>query len=159
MRLRRYAAAATLGAASLGLWAAPAASAEALTPFTIEESLDFSGEEPVTTFTATGSLCPSGTFSDDVRAYGQGRDQAKAELLITSVYTCDDGSGSFFVLKHVFITYGEDGFTNWGPVSFQGGTGAYVHLSGYGVDVGSTDFSTQTGQGEITGYTTASQSG
>jgi hypothetical protein len=41
--------------------------------------LHLSGKEPVTTFTATGSLCASGTFSDDVRAYGQGRDQAKAQ--------------------------------------------------------------------------------
>jgi hypothetical protein len=55
--------------------------------------------------------------------------QPMLNLLITTVYTCDDNSGTFDMLKHVFITFNPDGsFTNTGPVQILGGTGAYVGL-------------------------------
>ena len=42
-----------------------------------------------------------------------------------TVYTCEDGSGTFNALKHVFITFTENGFTSHtGPIQLLGGTGA-----------------------------------
>src|SRR5215203_209983 len=95
-------------AALIGLAAQPAAAAPP-EPFTITESVDFS-EGGVDTFTATGALCPSGTFEDTVEAGGGHPDTTgRFNLLIRTVYTCDDGSGSFYAQKHVFLTFtGED---------------------------------------------------
>jgi hypothetical protein len=57
-----------LGAFALGLLvplgAAAAAQAAGPVPFTITEQINFATGEA--TFTATGPLCPSGTFVDDV---------------------------------------------------------------------------------------------
>jgi hypothetical protein len=51
----------------------------------------------------------------------------------------------------VFIAFNEDGsFTNTGPVTLQGGTGALTGLSGHGVDNGATN-SEGVGDGKITG--------
>jgi hypothetical protein len=62
----------------------------------------------------------------------------KANILIETVYTCDDGSGTFLAQKHIFLIFNEDGSqTNTGPISFKGGTGDYAGLSGHGVDTGS----------------------
>src|SRR5215218_2581639 len=128
---------------------APAQAAEQV-PFTITEQINFATGEAI--FTATGPLCPSGTFVDTVATVGGGRSgQPKIELLITSVYTCDDGSGTFDAIKHVFITFNPDGsFTNAGPVQILGGTGAYAGLIGHGVDTGATRG--DIGVGEITGW-------
>jgi hypothetical protein len=129
---------------------APTAAAGPPEPFTITESVDF-GEGGVDTFTATGALCPSGTFEDTVETFGgHPETTGKFNLLIRTVYTCDDGSGSFYAQKHVFITItGEDSSTNSGPITFHGGTGDYASLSGHGVDVGTA--SGQFGVGEISG--------
>jgi hypothetical protein len=101
---------------------------------------------------APHTLCPSGTVEDTVETVAGGRSgQPKIELLITTVYTCDDGSGTFDMLKHVFITFNPDGsFTNTGPVQILGGTGAFADLIGHGVDNGG--FSGDIGIGEITGW-------
>jgi hypothetical protein len=92
---------------------APARAAEPV-PFTIEEQIDF--DAGVFTFTATEPFCPSGTFEDDVTvAAFPHSDQAQSggfNLVIRTTYTCDDGSGTFDALKHVFITIADDGFTN-----------------------------------------------
>jgi hypothetical protein len=120
-------------------------------PFTISEQVDFASG--VNTFTATSPLCPSGTFEDSVQVGAGSHTGASGmvNLLITTVYTCDDGSGTFDALKHVFITFNPDGsFTNTGPIQILGGTGAYAGLIGHGVDNGST--SGTTGVGEITGF-------
>src|SRR5919204_1008294 len=71
-----------------------------------------------------------GTFEDTVATFAGVRSgQPKVNLLITTVYTCDDGSGTFDMLKHVFITVNPDGsFSNTGPVQILGGTGAYAGL-------------------------------
>jgi len=136
---------APLGAAASGQAAAPV-------PFTITEQVNFA--TGFNTFTATGPLCPSGTFIDDVRVFaGHPESTDMLNLLIRTVYTCDDGSGSFFALKHVFITFvDEDSITNTGPIQLLGGTGAYTQLVGHGVDNGAS--TGDTGVGQISGFIT-----
>jgi hypothetical protein len=129
-----------------------AASAQAAdrVPFTITEQINF--DTGGFTFTATGPLCPSGTFEDTVAVAADGQSgQPKLNLLITTVYTCDDGSGTFDMLKHVFLAFNEDGSsTNTGPVQILGGTGAYADLIGHGADNGTTIG--PIGVGHITGW-------
>ena len=117
---------------------APAAAAAPPEPFTITETIDFNNPDEAPTFEATGALCSSGSFEDQVAAGGGHPDTTgKFNLLIRTVYTCDDGSGSFFAQKHVFVTLNEDGSsTNTGPITLHGGTGDYATLSGHGVDSG-----------------------
>jgi len=128
---------------------APAQAAEQV-PLTITEHINFATGD--STFTTTGPLCPSGTFVDTVATVAGARsDKPKIELLITTVYTCDDNSRTFDMLKHVFITFNPDrSFANTGPVQILGGTGAYVGLIGHGVDNGTA--SGDTGVGQITGW-------
>jgi hypothetical protein len=118
-------------------FAAPAAEAAPPEPFTITETIDFNSEEPPT-FEATRALCPSGTFEDELIAVGGGRsDNSKVNFQIRTVYTCADGSGTFFAQKHMFVTENEDGSsTNTGPITLKRGTGAFTELSGHGVDEG-----------------------
>jgi hypothetical protein len=62
---------------------------------------------------------------------------------------CDDSSGTFYALKHVFFTNtGEESSTNTGPIQLLGGTGAFTHLVGHGVASGAT------GVGQISGFIT-----
>ena len=123
-------------------------------PFTITEQINFA--TGVTTFTATGPLCPSGTFADDVKVMApnpasSGIDSSGGfNLLIRTVYTCDDGSGTFNAVKHVFVTFTDTGFTNTGPIQLLGGTGAFTKLTGHGVDNGIT--TGDTGAGQISGF-------
>jgi hypothetical protein len=139
-----------VAAGALLLFAAPAAHAAAPMPFTITESIDNNAGE--FSFTATGlGLCQSGTFEDDVHAVGAGNAPIpKVNVLIRTVYTCDNGD-TFFAQKHVFLAFNEDGsFTNTGPITLQGGTGAFTRLSGHGVDNG-TGTADGTAVGEISG--------
>jgi hypothetical protein len=102
--------------------------------------LDFQAE--TFTFTTTGAvLCPSGTFVDELQAVGGAENQPKVNLQFRTVYTCDDGSGSFFAQKHVFLVFDEESgtSTNSGPITLKGGTDAYVGLSGHGTDSGTAD--------------------
>jgi hypothetical protein len=129
-----------LAAGALLAFTAPAAHAAAPEPFIINEDLDFVNEVFTFTTPPDGPLCPSGTFADEVKAVGGVNVPTlpKANILIETVYTCDDGSGTFFAQKHVFLIINEDGSqTNTGPISFKGGTGDYAGLSGHGVDTGS----------------------
>lgn len=121
-------------------------------PFTIIEHVDFT--TGVNTFTATGPLCPSGTFFDDLVAgafpHSDHAQTGGFNLIFRTTYTCNDGTGTFEMLKHVFISFAGDGFTNTGPVQILGGTGDYTNLKGHGVDNGvSTDG--LTGVGTIMG--------
>jgi hypothetical protein len=136
--------------AIVGLAASGSANAAEQVPFTITEQVNFA--TGVNTFTATGPLCPSGTFVDTVATFAGGQSgQPKVELRITTVYTCDDGSGTFDMLKHVFVVGNPDGsFSNTGPVQILGGTGAYAGLIGHGVDNGTGSGDTAVGQ--ITGW-------
>jgi hypothetical protein len=129
-----------VAAGALLAFTAPAAHAAAPEPFIINEDLDFVNEVFTFTTPPDGPLCPSGTFADEVKAVGGVNVPTlpKANILIETVYTCDDGSGTFFAQKHVFLIINEDGSqTNTGPISFKGGTGDYAGLSGHGVDTGS----------------------
>jgi len=149
-----------LGALSLGLLvpigAPAAAQAAEPVPFTITEEVNF--VTGVFTFTATGPLCPSGTFVDDVKVFAPNPESSGigakggANLLIRTVYSCDDGSGTFNALKHVFLTFTDDGVLNTGPTQLQGGTGAYTGLVGHGVDIGSGQGDPIIGHGEISGF-------
>jgi hypothetical protein len=136
-------------AVTAGIATLPARAAEHV-PFTITEHIDLTAA--TFTFTATGPLCSSGTVEDTVVTVAGGRSgQPKIELLITTVYTCADGSGTLDMRKHVFITFNPDGsFTNEGPVQMVGGTGAYAGLNGHGVDTGATNGNT--GVGQIAGW-------
>jgi hypothetical protein len=134
------------------LGAAASAHAAAPVPFTITEQVNF--ETGFNTFTATGPICQSGTFVDDVNVFaGHPESTGRLNLLIHTVYTCDDDSGTFNALKHVFLTFtGEESATNTGPIQLLGGTGAYTNLVGHGVDNGVASGST--GVGQISGFIT-----
>lgn len=138
----------TAATAALLLTGAPAAQA-ASTSFTIVEHLDFNAG--TFQFTSSDPLCPSGTFTDDfvhIAAYKGHAD--KTNFVFDTEYVCDNGSGSFFVTKHVNISFNADGsLTNSGPIRITGGTGAYAGISGSGHDVGAT-----TGDGIGTGVLT-----
>ena len=132
-------------AATVGMGSAAAATQ---VPFTITETnIVFTDTNDFGDFTATGPLCPSGTFVDTYRALAgiQGK-PGVVTVLVETVYTCTDGSGTFNMQKHIRLVALPPGIGNTGPVSFQGGTGAYVRLTGYGVDNGVN------GDGHISGY-------
>jgi len=122
------------------LGAAASAQAASQVPFTINEQITLGPNGPILeTFTATGPLCPSGTFADTVQAIG------KSTLIVRSVYTCDDGSGTFNAVKELVSTPGpDDTATSTGPIQLLGGTGAFTDLIGHGVDTGSINFATGT---------------
>jgi hypothetical protein len=130
--------------------AMPSAQAATQVPFTITEQVNFA-PGGIDTFTTTGPLCPSGTFVDTLIALGDAKSPTKGIVVLRTVYTCNDGSGTFNMLKHVFITVtSADSFVNTGPVQLLGGTGAYAKLTGHGVDNGTTTGTT--GVGQITGW-------
>jgi hypothetical protein len=148
--MRCIAALAIVAVGVLGsIGAAASAQAAEQVPFTITEQVDFA-ECGVDTFTVTGSLCLSGTFEDTIIAAGAANsDVPRASLLIRIVYTCDDGSGTFNMQKHVLLVINPDGsISNTGPVQLHGGTGAYTDLIGHGVDNGFSATG-ETGLGEI----------
>jgi hypothetical protein len=127
------------------------ASAATQVPFTITETnIVFLPDSDIGDFTATGPLCPAGTFLDTYRALagiqGQQFQHPVVTVLTETVYTCADGSGTFNMQKHIRLVALPPGIDNTGPVSLQGGTGAYIGLTGYGVDNGVTG-----GIGEISG--------
>ena len=154
--MNRFNLVAVAGAVALLAPLGAATSAHAAGPmrFTITEQINSATN--VTTFTATGPLCPSGTFADDVKVFAPNPESSGIgasgtfNLLIRTVYTCADGSGTFNALKHVFITFTENGFTGTGPIQLVGGTGAYTGLGGHGVDNGTR--TGDTGVGQISGF-------
>ena len=81
---------------------------------------------PEGTFAAQEPFCSSGTFVGTPLSVGDQKYR----------FTCDDGSGSFYALKNLRITFLEDGTTSTGPIQLMGGTGAYTRLRGHGVDNG-----------------------
>ena len=115
-------------------------------PFTIHERITLGPDGPETeTFTVTeGPLCPSGTFVDTVLNPPPPDQARKVTLIVRSVYTCADGSGTFNAMKELVGTPGPDGITSTGPIQLRGGTGAFTDLIGHGVDTGSIDFATGT---------------
>jgi hypothetical protein len=120
----------------LALSCAATATAAAPQPFTITELVDFN--TGLNTFTANGPLCPSGTFVDTPKTFAGRPDKTgKINIVVKTVYTCDDSSGTFNATKQIFLTLNDDGSSsNTGPINFHGGTGRYSKLSGHGVDNG-----------------------
>jgi hypothetical protein len=109
------------------------------TPFTITDTVDFG--TGARAFTATGPLCASGTYADDIVAFGapaapsvpHSLTNDGASVVIRTVFTCADGSGTFNGLKHFRLTFSSDtSFTTSGQLELKGGTGAYAGLSGHG---------------------------
>jgi hypothetical protein len=125
------------------------ASAHAATqvPFTITETnIVFTDGSDSGDFTATGPLCPAGTFLDTYRALAGLNGQHGLETVLTeTVYTCADGSGTFNMQKHIRLVALPPGIDNTGPIQLLGGTGTYTGLTGYGVDNGAN------GVGQISG--------
>jgi len=143
------------GASALGaLGIASPANAAAPAPFTLTDYVN--NVTGVYTFTTTGPLCSSGTFVDDVKlglfpVSDHANPTAGGNILIRTTLTCDDGSGSFFMLKHLRLTFNATGFTDAGPEEILGGTGAYAGLTGHGFTNGGTDLGTGIGTGTTTG--------
>jgi hypothetical protein len=142
---------AVLAACTASIVGIGSAAAATQVPFTITETnIQFFDDYDIGDFTTTGPLCPSGTFLDTYRALagiqGQHFQHPVVNVTVDTVYTCADGSGTFFLLKQVRLVATPPGIDNTGPVSFKGGTGAYVGLTGYGVDNGIN------GDGHISGY-------
>jgi hypothetical protein len=149
MRLSAHLCALLVSCAASAVLALPAAAADQ-SSFTISEQINVVTRD--TTFTATGPLCPSGTFADTVISATFNLPQLRGNALISTVYTCGDGSGTFTMLKHVFIQFNPDfSSTNTGPIQILGGTGAYADLLGHGVDNGQSDGQTTAG-GQIAGW-------
>lgn len=135
------------------LLAAASAHAAAPVPFTITEQVDLSTDPFTLTFTATGPLCPAGSFTDDqVVSAGHPNPAGVANFVSHTVYTCADGSGTFNALKldHLTVSPGI-GFINAGNIQLLGGTGDYTSLAGHGVDDGTFSYQTLTGVGNISG--------
>jgi hypothetical protein len=137
---------------ALGI-ASPAAAA-APSPFTLTDYVN--NATGVYTFTTTGPLCESGTFMDDVKlglfpVSDHANPTAGGIILIRTTLTCDDGSGSFFMLKHLSLTFNNTGFTDAGPEEILGGTGAYAGITGHGFTTGAMDLGTGIGAGTTTG--------
>ena len=127
-----------VAAGALLVVAAPAAVAAPPVPFTITESID--NNAGAFSFTASSPLCPSGTFEDELLAAGGGEPTNKGNFLVRTVYTCDNNGDTFFAQKHAFAKFNADGSTtNTGPITLQGGTGAFTGLSGHGVDNGTAN--------------------
>lgn len=133
--------------------AAPA-SAAAPQPFTLVDHVN--NVTGVYTFTSTGPLCASGTFLDDVKLglfpmSAHANPDAGGIILIHTTFTCDDGSGTFFMTKHLSLTFNDTGFTDTATEEIHGGTGAYAGVTGHGFGAGGTDFATGIGAGTTTG--------
>jgi hypothetical protein len=121
-------------------------------PFTVADEVTGSAAP---TFTSTGPLCASGTFVDDVSVLAIARSaQARSGrgfVLVRSVYTCGDGSGTFVMLKHLTLTFTDTGFTDTGPVEILGGMDAYAGATGHGFTRGGMDAPSGLGGGTTTG--------
>jgi hypothetical protein len=150
--MRRIALLVRLATMSLAVLGA-AASAQAAAPGQFTITLTGTGQSPSGggegTFVATAPLCPTGTWIDNVQhgapnSMNNDAHSGRFNLLITKVFTCDDGSGTFFDQDFVLITFPDV----TGQSVLQGGTGAYVDFQGKGADSGSFD----TNQTTISGF-------
>ncbi len=140
MNRRRAAVGVALGAAALALGVAAPAQASVnhhhSVPLVIHEQLDFANN--VLRFTAKGPLCHSGSWVDDVTDLQPlNPQQTVYRVKIDSVYTCDDGSGTFDGRKVIVLHLLPDGSQySTGPIKLTGGTGRYCDLRAFGTDTG-----------------------
>jgi len=81
---------------------------------------------------AAGSVvCPEGTFVDTfIHFAGFQSDRGVVQLQVDKTFTCDDGSGSFFVKLQIQANF-DTGLETFAWVA-NGGTGAYTGLRGSG---------------------------
>ena len=78
------------------------ASAATQVPFTITETnIVFTDTNDYGDFTTTGPLCPAGTFVDTYRTLTGRPGLTLQTVLVETVYTCADGSGTFNMQKHI----------------------------------------------------------
>lgn len=125
------------------LGTATSAQAAGPVPFTLNEQITLGpdGQPVLQTFTGTGPLCPSGTYVNTKGNPGVPPQAAKFTIITRSVYTCEDGSGSFNAMTEVVGTPVTDDFaTITGSIQLLGGTGAFTDLIGHGASAGSIDF-------------------
>jgi hypothetical protein len=138
MRGRLLAAAVAVSAASLaslGLTTpAAAASPEQVTivsPMTFNpDGFNFGTFDASGSAVDNGLICESGTV-DDTRIIFAGFQSGRgAQIPVRKTFTCDDGSGTFFVKIQVHLDFATatESFS-WVVL---GGTGAYEHLRGSG---------------------------
>lgn len=121
-------------------------------PFLIQESQKSFGASM--TFTASGPLCRSGTWNDDLTHFAE-TPNAKWQMVATTVYTCDDGSGTFSAEKNTHLQFFPDGGAmSHGPFRIVGGTGAYEGLHGSGRNDGEGNWMTGDGSATIRGHLT-----
>lgn len=97
-------------------------------PSYFEGSGEFTAEGPAFD---SGAMCEGGTTAD---VFGKvapkmGQSPNGVNMQIVKEFTCDDGSGSFFVKLQVHIDYRAWPTFNW---VVKGGTGDYVKLKGTG---------------------------
>lgn len=77
-----------------------------------------------------GTICDSGTV-DDTRIIFVGFQSGRgAQIPVRKTFTCDDGSGTFFVKIQVHLDF-ESSTETFSWVTL-GGTGDYAHLKGSG---------------------------
>jgi len=156
MQRTAVAAGVALATAALALGATTRASASpsgAAQPLALHEHIDFN--TGLLRFTADAPLCPSGSWVDDVTdVRPPGGDPATAttyRITIDSVYTCDDGSGTFFGHKVITLHIFPNGSSqSTGPITISGGTGRYSGISAVGSDSGAVG-ADQLGTGTIHG--------
>jgi hypothetical protein len=87
---------------------------------------DFTTSGPATD---SGLICPAGTVLDTSLVFGGFQSGRGFQVLVRKTFTCNDGSGTFFVKLQVHAANdGTESFT-W---VVQGGTGAYESLKGSG---------------------------
>jgi hypothetical protein len=87
---------------------------------------DFTTSGPATD---SGLICPAGTVVDTSLVFGGFQSGRGFQVLVRKTFTCNDGSGTFFVKLAVHAAAdGTESFT-W---VVQGGTGAYESLRGSG---------------------------
>jgi len=150
--MKRLSLVAVAGAVALlaPLGAAASAQAAQQVPFTITEQITLGPNGPVVElFEATGPLCHSGSFADTVVA------QTSKVLVVRSVYTCADGSGTFNATTELRGTPGpNDTVTSTGTVQLLGGTGAFTNLIGHGSVTGFVNNMTGTATATDTGVVT-----
>ena len=116
---------------------APAAAAARTEQVTITSHMTFNFPDSPNTgdFTTSGPatdnglICPAGTVLDTSLVIGGFQSGHGFQVNVRKTFTCDDGSGTFFVklVAHA-ATDGTESFT-W---VVQGGTGAYEGLRGNG---------------------------
>lgn len=79
-----------------------------------------------------GLVCPTGDTVDIFEKASGYQSQTGVNLQIVKLFTCDNGSGEFYVKLQVRIDAKDTSF-NWNVVS---GTGAYERLHGTGSGIG-----------------------